>query len=84
MESDEWWLRSMNLKHHSVINGECLSDRIITAALSLLKQQFPYIDGFQCSLLGEKLTFIPISQNMPFVQIIYKYKYAQRVHGIYV
>ena len=72
--TDKWWLRSMDLsttEHHSLISGGWLSDRIISAAQALLKQQFPHIDGFQCSLLGESLKFKPISQNKPFIQIIY-------------
>ena len=48
-----------------------LNDRLIIAAQTLLKRQFHNfgIEGFQCSLLGEKLKFKAVDQEM--VQIIH-------------
>ena len=48
-----------------------LNDRLINAAQTLLKRQFHNsgVEGFQCSLLGQKLKFKAVDQEM--VQIIH-------------
>jgi len=47
--------------------GECLNDRIIFAALQILKNQFPKLNGFQDTVLSEKMKLSSVAK--PAIQI---------------
>lgn len=59
------------ISHHKTIlksKHQWLDDAIITASQSILKQQFPQVNGLQPPILGESLSMEP--QPHGFVQIV--------------
>lgn len=70
---EAWWIRELDLYEEDkrqMEKGCKLSDKIINAVHTLLRQQFKNITGFQNSLLGNNLKFNPV-KSLPTLQIIY-------------
>ena len=68
-----WWIKSLQLfdDDKSVLReGKELTCNIINAAGSLLKQQFPNVQGFQDTVLAHNLKFSPMPVNGLSIQII--------------
>ena len=61
--SDIWNSLSTPDDIRNLINGERLTDRIIYVAQSLLKKQFPHINGFQDTLLCQTNSFKCLPHN---------------------
>lgn len=58
--SSKWWVQDLGLTKDEkacLENGRWLNDRHISAAQTLLQQQFPHICGLQSTLLGTNLRF---------------------------
>ena len=54
------WLQKLNMTQHAKVvlkSGQWLSDSHMSATHALLRQKFPEIGGFQCTVLGSKLLF---------------------------
>ena len=70
------WIKTdsltLNIEAKALIEGgEMLDDRIIEAAQDILNKQFPGINGFQPTILGQAdISFTPLSKDM--VQILFK------------
>ena len=61
---------TLTSNHHQILKStnEWLDDSIITVTQSILKQQFPHVNGLQPTILGESLSMEP--QPNGFVQIV--------------
>ena len=62
------WKRLLDKRITFILDGDWLSDSLIDAAQSLLKNQFPSMCGLQPTVLGETLAFNVVKGD--FVQVI--------------
>ena len=65
----KFWIKDLMLykeDKHDLVNGEWLSDAVITAGQLLLSQQYPWIGGLQPTVLSKKNQFA--IQREDFVQ----------------
>lgn len=68
------WVPSLGLTNRERYNlevGEWLEDKHIAAAQTLLKRQFPNVDGLQPPSLGQVLQFQPVSPEKIGLQIMH-------------
>ncbi len=69
-----WWIKALHLYDSDKAILQCtnkdLTDSIVNAAQTLLKNQFPDYAGFQSTLLGEGLKFAPVNRKKKSVQIL--------------
>ena len=66
-QSNHWWLPQLQLSfadEKELIQGQWLTDRHITAAQSILKSQFPHVDGLVSPLIGTtSVGFNPVTSS---------------------
>ena len=75
-----WWIEELQLKEsdcNTLISGMELNDRLINAAQTVLRKQFPNISGFQNTLRGFRLAFVPIPQECKAVQVLFTGTYMR-------
>ena len=71
---DDYWLRDLDLKisdKHLILDGYWLNDRIINAAMALLRDIDDDISGLQDVIVAKKNGFIPKDNTCKFIQIIH-------------
>lgn len=74
VSSSEPWVPSLGLTNRDLFlleTGDWLEDQHVDAAQTLLKRQFPEVNGLQPPCLGQVLQFSPLPRDGKALQIIY-------------
>ena len=70
---DDYWIRSFDLRYKDktiIEEGYWINDRIINAAMSLMRSTNPTVNGLNDTVIGEHYGFVPSTDNERFLQII--------------
>lgn len=69
----DYWIRKLNLytTDYEALQTKEITGNIVNAAQSLLKKQFPLVQGFQDTVLAHHLKFCPIKPGELSVQVLH-------------
>ena len=71
--STNYWIKPLHLyaTDYEALQTKEITGNIVNASQSLLKRQFPFIQGFQDTVLGHRLKFHPIKPGELSVQVLH-------------